>query len=1334
MSFFAPWMLLGLFAAAIPAILHLVRKRSADRVAWGAWMFLADTLVKKRRKLLIEDMVLMAIRTLAIVFASLAFARPFLPEVDFFGGRGTDKDVALVFDVSASMNLAGPDGASPFERAKEEAEKLVKLSPRGTAFAVLAGDRTPVILTPSPISSKREVLDLIGSLEPGSGAMDAPRTLAAAGEVLSGGGNPAKEVVIYGDGQAYGWRAGDSAEWKRVERIFSRFDRRPPVIWRTLEGPDGVRNAAIAGVAPSRRIVGTDRPVSFAVTVVNSGSEAFSPGEAVFSVDGVEDSRVPVGQILPGMSRTFSFSHAFETGGRHDTLFSLTAADDIASDSAVSNSVDAIDRLGVVLVDGSPQATGFARPGAFVEAALRPEIAGTNLEFLVSAKTVGADGLEDSSVFEGCAVAILCDVPSMSPKAVTNLSSFVDAGGGLLAIAGPDATGAYSTNSVFAAATTNWNGKLKDVAVEGAPVAGRAGIPEELLVGGFDVIARFSDSAPAVVAKNFGRGKSAVSAFPFSLEWTAFPARPEFVPFVHELVYSLAATNSVSIDEDVRWRSREGDLKAMTRDEADAVSAFVDLGIARSAGDALSAVVGRSFGAEIWRPFAIAALLLVVAELLFCRRLDAGRGGRVRSAPRFVLRTLSFLAIIWMLLHICWRHDFTREIHRRVAVVTDASRSMSQADDATNGVERRTVATNLAASIESSLSARYDVEPFEFGGETTSFADALETVLDRIPSEELAGAVFLTDGRSTDDTVPEAAARRFARLGAKICSVVIGSESNRADVAIESVRAAENVFLGDKVRVSATVRADMLAGRRVAVKFLEGENEIERREFSIDSDSWTKEVRFVRDPEGKGVLRYSVALEPPEEDSEPENDAWPFEVSVSDDRTNVLMADSRPRWEFRYLRNLLYARDKSVHLQYVLAEPDRISGVVAPDAPEADASRPFGEAEAGRLPSKREDWRKFDIIVLGDLGADTIGPREADDIKYCVEERGAMLVVVAGERHMPREFAAGALADLLPVACTNAAGEVVATWRGIATSFALTPSGAGHPATSLAPSASENDRIWSSLLPARSRLTGLSVKPGAEVLLFAADSTAAAAPLLTVRETGRGKVVFLATDETWHLRYRKGDAYHHRFWGNLFKWGSGEKLREGNLHARAGTDRLRYAPGDTVRISAKFLDSGFLPVAKAKPRAEIVAPDGKARTMELVRRDETGAYYEGTFDSTGEEGEYTATIFSDRARRELGGDWPDRLAVSFRVDRAAAPVEFAHTSADRALPGRLAGLTGGEVCGVDGVSALDGAFGAGKSEVSEHVETPVWNHWSALAVFVASLALAWISRKRKGLA
>ena len=140
-----------------------------------------------------------------------------------------------------------------------------------------------------------------------------------------------------------------------------------------------------------------------------------------------------------------------------------------------------------------------------------------------------------------------------------------------------------------------------------------------------------------------------------------------------------------------------------------------------------------------------------------------------------------------------------------------------------------------------------------------------------------------------------------------------------------------------------------------------------------------------------------------------------LEVAVTDDRTNVLLVDSVPRWEFRYLRNLFYGRDKSVHLQYVLLNPDEIQGQQAVPAVPASASRKFGEAEATRLPETFEEWMKFDVIMVGDVTPASLPAQTWETIEKAVSERGAMLVVMAGPRSMPHAHQSEVVKRLLPL-------------------------------------------------------------------------------------------------------------------------------------------------------------------------------------------------------------------------------------------------------------------------------------------------------------------------------
>ena len=348
-----------------------------------------------------------------------------------------------------------------------------------------------------------------------------------------------------------------------------------------------------------------------------------------------------------------------------------------------------------------------------------------------------------------------------------------------------------------------------------------------------------------------------------------------------------------------------------------------------------------------------------------------------------------------------------------------------------------------------------------------------------------------------------------------------------------------------------------------------------------------------------------------------------------------------------------------------------------------------------------------------------------------------MVVFIAGGKFMPLAYAKGPLADLLPVALTNAEGRVTAEWRQGSFGFAVTGAGYAHEIMSLSSSDAENVRIWESGCEWTRRLDGLTVKPGAETLAFASDSSALKAPLLVVQHRGRGRVVFLASDETWRFRYRIGDTYHHRFWGNMLEWGSGVKLRDGNAYARVGTERLHYAPGERVKVRVRLSDADNLPLDGQEVKGTLVDPNGTRRAFAFQSRELANGTYEAVCGETSVLGDYRVEVECASAQKRLGDKWPVPLATAFSVKRSFAPVEFTHQSSDRTVPDQLATLTSGTVFMLSSLPTtnyqLPTDFGSGRSEVVDHIENHIWDHPLGFIVLAAALIVVWILRKRRGL-
>src|SRR5205823_2172070 len=70
---------------------------------------------------------------------------------------------------------------------------------------------------------------------------------------------------------------------------------------------------------------------------------------------------------------------------------------------------------------------------------------------------------------------------------------------------------------------------------------------------------------------------------------------------------------------------------------------------------------------------------------------------------------------------------------------------------------------------------------------------------------------------------------------------------------------------------------------------------------------------------------------------------------------------------------------------------------------------------------------------------------------------------------------------------------------------------------------------------------------------------------------GFGKVLYLGIDSTWRWRYRVGDLYHHRFWGQLARWAVADAwLPEGNRFVRFGSKSPIYQHDQDVELAARF--------------------------------------------------------------------------------------------------------------------------------------------------------------------
>lgn len=213
MNFAAPAVLWALPLVLVPIIIHLLQKRRFRRVEFSAMEFLFKAVRRTRRRVLLEDILLLILRTLAISLIILALARPNSADLPLVLGRDARAEV-LILDASLSMNHQGETQSAYANALSIAAKRLRDLDPKmeDRAAVIRAGLRVERVASGEP-DEVRSVLQELEQADPVHGDL-VGALHAAARTVENLGPDPSRIMVtILTDLQANTWNeeAGLSA-------------------------------------------------------------------------------------------------------------------------------------------------------------------------------------------------------------------------------------------------------------------------------------------------------------------------------------------------------------------------------------------------------------------------------------------------------------------------------------------------------------------------------------------------------------------------------------------------------------------------------------------------------------------------------------------------------------------------------------------------------------------------------------------------------------------------------------------------------------------------------------------------------------------------------------------------------------------------------------------------------------------------------------------------------------------------------------------------------------------------------------------------------------------
>jgi hypothetical protein len=665
-----------------------------------------------------------------------------------------------------------------------------------------------------------------------------------------------------------------------------------------------------------------------------------------------------------------------------------------------------------------------------------------------------------------------------------------------------------------------------------------------------------------------------------------------------------------------------------------------------------------------------------------------------------------------------WVEEFRPEEKPAIAVLWDNSKSMETRDvPNTSGgssllSRREVIASLIDDAAWAPLRERMDVvlQPFSAPetGRGTDLHEPLAEAQEKV--KNLIGIVLISDGDWNEGPPPVQAATKLRLKGIPVFAVPVGSTTRLPDIDLLSLGAPTFGVVGKSVRIPFTIESSLAHEYLTTVSLK-----------TSDGDEVTQEVRIAAMGRTSGSLLWKPAktgdvtltLDVPKHPDETlvDNNRLTAPIAIREEKLRVLVVESLPRWEYRYLRNAL-SRDPGVEVTCLLFHP----GLSKVGGGTKDYIKQF--------PAGLDALSRFDVVFLGDVGLDDnqLTAEQCRLLKGLVEHQASGLVFLPGSQGRQFSLLETALADLFPVVLD----ELQPGGWGSRTpgQFELTELGRRSLLTNLADTPDHNQEVWDDLPGFQWYAPVVRAKGGSEVLAVHKDATNkhGRLPLLVTRTFGAGKVLFMGTDGAW--RWRKGveDKYHYRFWGQVVRWMAYQR----NM-AKGETMRLYYSPDQpqvrqTVALYANVMERSGEPLSKGDVTARITSPSGKAEVVRFTPTGEEWGVFHARFTAA-EPGKHQVVLACKQTEATLETSIFMQGVSGERIGRPARPEVLEE----------IARVTHGKTVAPGKIDQLIHSLAGLPDPPSSIRRVQLWSHPVLAGIVVFLLGVFWIGRKIVGL-
>ncbi|MEC9343134.1 MAG: hypothetical protein VYD64_04730, partial [Pseudomonadota bacterium] len=580
------------------------------------------------------------------------------------------------------------------------------------------------------------------------------------------------------------------------------------------------------------------------------------------------------------------------------------------------------------------------------------------------------------------------------------------------------------------------------------------------------------------------------------------------------------------------------------------------------------------------------------------------------------------------------------------------------------------------AFVEDQVSATTDVSTALFRG--------LRAALQDVPSEQLGGALLITDGQVHD--IPESLAA--AGITTPVHALITGRDDERdRRVVIEA--APRFGVVGEPFEITYRVRQSGIDGNAPVRVSIYHDGEL----LGIEQATPGTLMRFADEVRhgGRNIIELRAEADP-REITEVNNRAF---VTLNGIRENlrVLLVSGEPHAGERTWRNLLKS-DPSVDLVHftILRPPDKQDGT------------PINQLSLIAFPTRELFVQKideFDLIIFDRYRRYNVLPLlYFDNIARYVRDGGA-LMIAAGPELGGDSSIAGPLAEIMPAPPDGTTVE--APFKPM-----VSDTGLKHPVTRDLDGWQSGEPRWGRWF----RSVGLEAGSDIEPVMTGMDD----APLLLLEHQGEGRVALFLSDHTWlWARGFEGGGPHVQLLRRIAHWLMKEpELDEERLTADAD--------GRELVVTRQTL-------GEAPGAATVTGPLGG--TFELPLEEAGAGIWRGEIE-VGEFGLYQAVNGDLRALVHVGPPNPREYAEVVSTTELLAPALAGGRGVARRVAGegdipRIVPVRAGATAAGHGWIGLENA----EASVLKGIDRlPLFNGLIGLALLLLATAAMWAREGR----